>query len=158
MDGNLTAMSKKDREPRPENKTNFYVPIKGKEVYLGPDNCTLYLHEYEPHFDHIFLEAEQDENGNRSGFFLWRLKQGNFDKMVEALQGLGTLQAPNAGWASEQDKNTFKAQGLTVPEFKEPELETLTPRQVNLVNFMSYILLHEQLNADEFRGDGDLYL
>lgn len=153
-------MSKKNPngEPNRKNKTNFYVPIDGKEVYLGPDNCFIYLHQYEPHYDHIFIERETLDNNARTGLFLWREKQKRFDDMVEALRKLGTWEREGNGWANEMDKATYRKQGLIVPEFKEPELETLTPRQVNTINFMAYILLHESLNADEFNGDGDLFI
>lgn len=40
------------------------------------------------------------------------------------------------------------------------KLETLelTPRQENLANFVAYLLLHERLSADDFRGEGPLYI
>ena len=147
-----------ENEPQPEY-TKFYVPIEGKEIYLGPDNSTIYTHTYEPWFDHIFLELNPSENDEaREGYFLWRLKhEKNFDRMTEELLKLGTYQR-DAEFASEQDKQTFIRQGLLIPEFVEPEPEVLTQRQVNLVNFMSYLLLHEQLSVDDFNGSGDLYI
>jgi hypothetical protein len=146
-----------ENEPNNENRSKYYVPIDGKEVYLGPDNSTIYLHTFEPHYDHIFLESETTEDDNRLGFFLWRLKHKKFDEMVEALTQLGTEIRQNTN-ASAQDRETFKRQGLEVPKIKEPELSKLTPRQDNLVNFMAYILLHEQLSAEDFAGEGDLYI
>ena len=144
--------NKNNGERRPDHKTNFYVPIEGKEVYLGSDNCTIYTHSFEPWYDHIFLEADKDGEGNRSGYFLWRLKQENFDKMVEALQGINTEHRAT-DIASSMDKNTFKQQGLTVPEFKEPEPETLTPRQVKTLGAFAYYLEHGHIAPEDFDGD-----
>jgi hypothetical protein len=151
-------MSERQPNQEPEH-TKFYVPIEGKEIYLGPDNSTIYTHLYEPHFDHIFLELDPSEdNEARQGYFLWRLKhKDHFDRMVKALLELQANHRQNE-FATEQDKETFIRQGLELPQFKEPEPETLTPRQVNLVDFMAYLLLHEQLSADDFKGEGDLYL
>lgn len=147
-----------ENEPQPE-KTKFFVPIEGKDVYLGPDNSTIYTHTYEPHFDHIFLEVEPNEDREaRHGYFLWRLKhEQNFNRMVRALGRLATDHVENE-FASEMDKETFFRQGLTIPEVSEPEPEALTDRQLNLLKFMGYILLTEQLNANDFHGNGDLYI
>jgi hypothetical protein len=145
-----------DNEPKPEY-TKFFVPVDGKEIYLGPDNSIIYTHLYEPHFDHIFLETEVTEENERRGYFLWRLKHPKFDQMIKALLRLSTDHVQNE-FATEMDKQTFINQGLLIPEFKEPEPETLTQRQVNLVNFMSHLLLNEQLNANDFHGNGDLYI
>ena len=148
-----------EREPREDGKTNFYIPVNGQEVYLTAQNSFIYPHKFEPHYDHIFLELEKDEDEvARSGLWLWRLKQKRFDEMVEALRAVGAWESQNSGWASEHDKKMFKDHGLVVPKFKEPKPETLTQRQVNTINFMAYILLHESLDADEFNGEGDLYI
>lgn len=124
------------------------------------------MHEFEPHYDHVFIETENNEDEpHRTGYFLWRMThQAAFDRIIKKLLEMDAYQVDTGGWASESDKRTFTAQGLTAPalepepEFEEPTPKTLTPREVNLVNFMSYLLLHEQLNANDFNSDGDLYI
>lgn len=146
-----------EREPQPDG---FFITINGEKVLLSGENCTLYLHEFEPHYDHVFIETESNEDEpHRTGYFLWRMThQAAFDRIVKKLLDMDAYQVDTNGWASDGDKHTFTAQGLVAPEFVEPTPETLTPRQVNLINFMSYLLLHEQLSANDFNGDGDLYI
>lgn len=145
-----------EKEPK-HNKTKYYVNVAGKEVFLGPDNSTIYLHTFEPYYDHIFLENTTTDGGNRLGYFLWRLKHANFDEMVSALAQLNTDIRQNT-IASEQDKKTFKSQGLVVPEFREPELETLTNRQVKLIGAFAYYLEHDHITPEDFNDDGELFI
>lgn len=143
-----------EREQRPER---YAVNINGERIYLDERPCAPYLHSQEPWFDHIFVDMTED-NSPRMGAFLWRLKCKNFDDMVLHVINNGNEPILN-DTASKHDRRMFKKHGLKVPEqIKEPEYKELTQRQENLGLFMAYLLINEHLTAEDFKGDGELYI
>lgn len=143
-----------EQEP---GRQRYSILINGEKIYLDERPCSIYLHSEEPHFDHIFIDMTED-NSPRMGAFLWRLNSSNFDEMVLHVIENGGEQILNET-ASKHDKRMFKKHGLEVPQ-KPAELQyqELTPRQQNLTLFMAYLLINERLTAEDFKGDGEMYL
>lgn len=152
-----------EREPRPE-PTKYFVDYDGERYILGPENTLIYLHDKKK-FDHIYVQFKDSEDGEQQGTYMWRLDKRyteQFEMMVSNLTVLNTTVVKKKD-VSQFDLEQWTARfGNTATEPQvEPSKElvpVLTPRQVNLINFMSYLLLHEQLSANDFNGTGDLYI
>lgn len=149
-------MGKKEKQPNPE-ENRYFLDVDGEQYYMTPENSFAYLHKAEPWYDHIFVQLPPNDEGQEMGTFIWRLKQENFDEMLEYLYGKG-MEHFIGTTVSDFDKRVFEEAGLKAPTVKEPEHYELTPRQERLAQFMAYILMTEQLNAAEFEGSGDLHI
>jgi hypothetical protein len=154
-------MGKKDKEPKPDKEqpenARFYLEFEGERLYITPENAFAYIHKAEPWYDHIFVCLPPDASGQELGAYIWRLKQKNFDEMLEDLTEHG-MEHYVGSTVSDMDLRAFEEAGLEKPIIKEPHRYDLTPRQENLARFMAYILMTEQLNAQEFEGSGDLHI
>ena len=150
-------MGKKEKRPNPEEENRYFLEVNGERYYMTPENSFAYLHSAEPWYDHIFVQLPPNENGEEMGSFIWRLKQKNFDEMLEHLYERG-MEHYIGTTVSEFDKRIFEENGLKAPEVKEPKTYELTQRQENLAQFMAYILLTEQMNAEEFEREGEIHI
>jgi hypothetical protein len=162
----------RNNNKRPE----YYGNYNGERVYFNPQNTIVYLHKDTPGADHLFvvIDKEGEAEPEQSGFYVWRAKHTEvFTQMAQdlladgcnlvALDRVSDFDANNL--ANEVDEIPDGLQPLissegyiSNPEVKEPETFTLTPRQENLAHFVAYLLLHERLSADDFRGEGPLYI
>lgn len=152
-----------NQEPRRE-PTKYFVDYAGERYILGPENTLIYMHT-DKKYDHIYVQFKDDENGEQQGTYMWRLDPRyteQFESMVSNLIVINTTQI-HQNEVSQFDLEQWTARfGNTATEPQNaPSKEivaTLTDRQINRANFLGYILLHEHLTADDFDGDGDLYI
>lgn len=74
---------------------SFIIPINGERIEGTPANTTVYLHGFEyKGVDHIFVQTDENEEGQGMGPFLWRIiskkfSEGMFDDFVLELAEAG---------------------------------------------------------------------
>ena len=146
-----------ENQPR---RNKYYIEWNGENIYFTPENTMIYLHKYEPHYDHIFVDLDPDAEASESGVYIWRITHENFDEMVAELLRNGVWQKPDLEFATKLDKQSFDRHGLVLPPAPEiPPLEELLPRKEAHARFLEYLIENDYLTDEEFAsGNGELYI
>jgi hypothetical protein len=149
-------------EREPQHPKRYVIEYDGTRYELAPTNTIIYLHTDQPTIDHFYVQFE-DDGEEVKGHFGWREKYEKFDEMIQNLIQIGCSQVIKTlptQFDLEQYKERFGHLPQATQPQEAPELKynPLTPRQERMASFLGYLLNREHLNADDFRGDGALYI
>ena len=161
-----------ESEPRREPQ-RYYLKFENENIELGPDNTLIYSHRSDKKYDHIYVQIpEDDDDAEQRGVYMWRIDPKythQFETMVSNLLSINVTMITHNDisefdlkqWTARfAGRPTRPVQGPE-PAPEEPTKEmvaVLTDRQIGRANFLGYLLLHEHLTADDFDGEGDLYI
>ena len=140
-----------ENEPAPRFKLDF---SDGTELICTRETASVFLHVHEPHGDHIYIVDSVDPEDEPSGNYVFRDQLDNFDQITDSMYEAGYY-VNSCMKMTEHDRGTFNEYYATKHPLK---YEPLTPRQERLVHFVAYILLSEQLNANDFNASGELFI
>lgn len=136
----------------------------GSIFHCNPQNTQAFLHSEQPEGDHLFPYLKTDDDEVVSGHYIFREQLGNFDVLIGRMAISGYVIHRNEQ-LSDDDKEAYdefrarKERNLRLQQaLKQESAYDLTPRQNRLANFVAYLLLHEHLSAEDFNGQGDLYI
>lgn len=165
-------------ENQPNKPKRYYLEYDGKRYEMSPENTLMYLHSNQPEYDHIYVQFEDNEDGEQMGTYYWRRNTNTFDDMCLNLLQTGCnqiLKAEASDFDKEQYRQRFGADpaptkpveahtGLVanideLVEKYEASKSPLTERRENFARYFGYLLLNGHITAEEFlNGTGDLHI
>jgi hypothetical protein len=147
-----------DSEPIEPRLHRFEMTFdSGVRLDCNPTNTMLFLHSEEPLGDHIFV-FNTDEDDNPDGNPVFRAQLTNFDEVVAMMRRNG-YQIVEGDYLTDGDRKMYNMFLAANPNHipKLPE-SPLTERQERLAWFVAYLLHKEHLTAEDFDGEGDLFI
>lgn len=141
-----------EQEPRPRFTFGEYEAT--------PENSMIFLHHDPEHhkYDHVFIQLEGDEE-DLGAYGFRPLDPEKSEKWEQYV-----LMMMESGWHDNviwQDKvSNFDRE--VYERHHPPQIEIipqdLTPRQERIVSYLGHLLESEILTANDFHGEGDLYI
>lgn len=138
-------MGERNPEKKKRESPRFSFEAEGLRHELRPDNAEIYIHEDEPHFDHLFF----DTHGHKRRLF--REAMANFDSIHAFMENNGYRVIEEYTALPADREAYYRTYG-----YPEVKVQELTPRQEKKIAFAKYLLDMELVTTEDFGGKDKL--
>lgn len=148
-------MNEREPEPKP-----FYLEHNGIKYECRPDNTAASIHAHEFNLYDCILHIHNTEDGETHIIPVFREQMGAFDAVINIMRNRGYQVYPTdepTDYDKELYFDTFGRDPYHNPNHIE-EKSTLTPRQERIIHYLSYLLEHDHITPNDFKGDGEMFI